>query len=175
MRAITVEGMEGRLPFRESVERRLALAKPTLSEIEAFGRDAIELLTPGIVEMIRGLAADVWVVSGALRETLLPVAAHLGVPDERVLGTTARWSGDELAELVDCREKAGLLAGRTGDWARPRVMVGDGMSDVAVHTNGLVDHFIAFTGHVRRGPVVATGAPEARDVAELEYLLRQLL
>ena len=53
-------------------------------------------------------------------------------------------------------------------------MVGDGMSDHAVHAQGLVDHFIVFTAHVRREPVVATGAPEARDVAELEYLLDRL-
>jgi phosphoserine phosphatase len=172
VRAITNDGMEGRLSFRESIERRLAIARPARDAVEAFGVEATGLLTPGIAELVAGLAADVWIVSGAFREVLLPVAAHLGVPAARVLGTIARWSpSGALDGLVDCREKADLLDGCTDAWPRPRTMVGDGMSDHAVFARGLVDRFIAFTANVRRPAVVATGAPEARDAAALGYLL----
>ena len=49
------------------------------------------------------------------------------------------------------------------------------MSDYALKEAGIVDHFVAFTGIARRAPVVATGAPEAASVDELEYVLRGLL
>ena len=48
------------------------------------------------------------------------------------------------------------------------------MSDHALLAAGLVDHFVAYTEHVRRAAVVATGCPEARSVIELEYALAQL-
>ena len=47
--------------------------------------------------------------------------------------------------------------------------------DHALLENGMVDHFVAFVGHARRESVAATGAPEARTVDELEYLLAGLL
>ena len=174
--AITRAGMEGRIDFRESVDRRLALARPARAEAEAFGQEALERLTPGMEELIAGLAAEVWIVSGGLREVVLPVAARLGVPPERVRATRPDWSAEgELRGLLECDTKVEQLRAPAASWPRPAVIVGDGMSDHAPLAAGLVDHFIAFTAHVRRAPVVATGAPEARSVPELEYLLAQLL
>lgn len=176
VRKITVAGMEGRVPFVDSIRRRLALARPSRAQVEAFGRRAADLLTPGLPEAIAGLRADVWIVSGALREALLPSAERLGVPPERIVSTRARWNGDgSMADLAEVAEKHEQLAPHAARWARPRVLVGDGMSDYAVHRAGLVEHFVAFTAHARRAPVVATGAPEARSVAELEYLLARIL
>ena len=176
VRAITRAGMEGRIDFRESVERRLALARPTRSEAEAFGREALDYLTPGIDKLIAGLEAEVWIVSGGLCEVIMPVAERLAVAPARVRATRPDWSKDgELRGLSRCGTKVEQMREPAASWARPAVIVGDGMSDHAPLAAGLVDHFIVFTEHVRRAPVVATGAPEARSVPELEYLLAQLL
>jgi HAD superfamily phosphoserine phosphatase-like hydrolase len=175
---ITVAGMEGRLAFRDSLEQRLAIARPTRADVEAFGREAVGRLTPGMEALVTGLAgrAEIWIVSGALRETVLPVAARLGVPPGRVLATRVAWSPEgTLERVMECRTKVEHLQTRSEGWAPPRILVGDGMTDHAPHAAGLVDHFLAFTAVVRRAPVVATGAPEAADVAELEYLLGRWL
>ena len=174
IRAITVEGMEGRIPFRESVERRLALARPTREQALAFGESAVARLTPGMDSLVRGLPAEVWIVSGALLETLLPVARHLGVAEERVLGTRVGWTPDG-PELISCGSKVDAAREAAAQWPRPRIGVGDGMTDHALLESGMVDHFVAFVGHARRESVAATGAPEARTVDELEYLLAGLL
>jgi D-3-phosphoglycerate dehydrogenase len=128
--------------------------------------------------LVSGLRAEVWIVSGALFETVLPVAARLGVPASRVLATRVAWSETEdgaLERVTECRTKVEHLQPLSAGWARPRIMVGDGMTDHAPHAAGLVDHFVAFTAVVRRAPVVKTGAPEAASVPELEYLLRRWL
>ncbi len=176
IRAITVEGMEGRIPFRESMERRLAIAKPRRRDVEGFGEEATRYLTPGLADLIRTLDADVWIVSGALVETLWPVADLLGVPHRRVLGTRARWSrGGELLSLVRCGTKEEAVRASPDPWTSPRVGVGDGMSDYALLEAGLLDHFIAFTAHVARAPLLATGVPNADSVERLRYLLAGLL
>jgi len=175
--AITVAGMEGRLAFGESLRQRLAIARPTRAAVEAFGRDAVGMLTPGMEALVSGLRAEVWIVSGALYETVLPVAARLGVPESRVLATRVAWSEEDgtLERVTECRTKVDHLEPLSAGWERPRIMVGDGITDHAPHTAGLVDHFVAFTAVVRRAPVVMTGAPEAASVPELEYLLGRWL
>ncbi|MHC4974210.1 MAG: HAD-IB family phosphatase [Planctomycetota bacterium] len=175
---ITVAGMEGRLEFHESLRQRLAIASPTRADCVAFGREAVDRLTPGMEALVTGLnrRAEVWIVSGALRETVLPAAARLGVPESRILATGVAWSDEGTLERVtECRTKIEHLEPRSEGWARPRIMVGDGITDHAPFAAGLVDHFVAFTAVVRREPVVTTGAPEAASVPELEYLLGRWL
>jgi phosphoserine phosphatase len=173
--AVTREGMEGKIPFRESLDRRLAFASLARPQVELFAERAVSRLTPGMEELIGRLDAQLWIVSGALREVLLPTAAHLEIPAERVVGARVRW--DERGHIVgvgDRVEKVELVRDLAPAWPRPRVAVGDGMSDYALLKAGCVDRFIAFTLHARRQSVVETGAPEARSVRELEYLLADL-
>ncbi len=173
IREITAQGMDGRISFRESLEKRLALVRPTRAQVEALGREALAWITPGMEGA--SWAAEVWLVSGGLAEALLPVAAHLKIPPERVLAMRARWSpkGDLLG--VEVRDKTAQLRPHAAAMPKPRVLVGDGMTDYEPFREGLVDHFIAFTANVRRMPVVATGAPEARSVEELRGLVAKLL
>jgi phosphoserine phosphatase len=157
------------------MERRLAIAEPPYVHVIRFGEEAVEYLTPGMAELIAGLDAEVWIVSGGIEEALLPVASHLGVPTERVVATKVHWGSAGMLGLARCGPKEEAIADFCGAWSRPRIAVGDGMSDYALLEAGCVDHFIAFTQHARRDAVIATGAPEARDVSELQYLLDQLL
>jgi len=170
-REITAAGMDGRISFRESMERRLALARPTRAEVEALGREAVGWITEGMAGLIGEQRDHVWLVSGGLTEALLPVAARLRIPEARILATHARWSSSgELLE-VDARDKPEQIRGHLSAMARPRVLVGDGMTDYEPFREGLVDRFIAFTANVRRASVVATGAPEAASVDALRHLL----
>jgi phosphoserine phosphatase len=176
VRAITDAGMAGEIPFRESMERRLAIAHPTRDMVEGFGEEAVAYLLPGMADLVRGLPAECWIVSGGLEEALVPVGRACGIPRERIRGTVIDWAPDgSLAGLARCGPKAEAVADVAENWAEPRIGVGDGMSDHALLAAGVVDHFVAFTGVVRREPVVATGCPEARSVDELEYVLRRLL
>jgi phosphoserine phosphatase len=172
IREITAKGMDGRISFKESMEKRLALARPSRAEVEALGREAVAWITPG---MEGGWGAETWIVSGGLTDAVLPVAAQLNIPPARVLATKARWSpkGDLLK--VEVRDKPEQLRPHAAAMQRPRILVGDGMTDYEPFREGLVDHFVAFTGNVRRTAVVATGAPEARSVAELRRLVAKLL
>lgn len=176
IRAITNAGMAGEIDFRESMERRLAIAAPTLEEVLEFGRNALRYLVPAMADLVRGLDAECWIVSGGLREVLLETARSMGIPAKRVRGTQADWAEDgSLRGLLQCGPKFDAVRDVCRNWSRPRIGVGDGMSDYALFEAGAVDHFVAFTGIVRRDAVVATGAPEARSVDELEYVLGQLL
>ena len=175
IREITAAGMEGRIGFRESLEKRLALVRPSRKEVEALGREAVAWITPGMEGALGAVDAEVWLVSGGLTDVLLPVAAHLGIRPERILATRARWSRKGELLGVEARDKPEQIREHADAMPRPRVLVGDGMTDYEPFRAGLVDHFVAFTANVRRASVVATGAPEAASVADLLRLLAKLL
>ena len=165
---ITRLGMEGAIGFKES----------------RFGREGARWLTSGMEALIASLhrrGLQVWIVSGGLREAIVPVAAHLGIRAERVLAVGLQWrtdgsfAGIDPDDLFSVSKVDGCRAffGPT-DRPRPiRIGIGDGMTDFALLDAGLVDRFIAYTEHVRRPAVVATGQPEAGDTKELARLLEE--
>ncbi len=183
VRAVTVLGMEGEIDFQESLRRRLALAQPTLAQVRAFGERAGAWLTPGfdrVIDDLRRRGVETRVVSGGLQEAIEPLAGRLGIPAQRVHAVRLKWAEDGAFAGIDPGDPFSVskMAGvkpLAGDWPAPRIAVGDGFTDYCLHRDGFADHFIAFTQHVRRQAVTRTGAPEARNAAELARLLEDML
>jgi len=183
IRAITELGMVGKIPFGESLRRRLAIAAPRRDDVRRFGASAHRRLTPGVADLVAELRArrvGVSIVSGTARELMLPVAKRLGVPARRVHGVRPRWDADgRFLGLSDddpfAKSKALGVAKIAPRWSRPRIGVGDGATDLELLRRGAVDHFVAFTQHARRKAILVPGVPEARDVAALRRILEDLL
>lgn len=181
--AITREGMEGKLDFKQSLARRLAVAQPTLALLEAFGRDGTAWLTDGMADLVRRLlqrGIDVRIVSGGLWEAIVPVAAVLGIPADRVHAVRLRWDAD--GDFVGMDENDPFSTNKIvgceplfRDRDETKIAIGDGMTDHALFAAGIVDHFVAYTEHARRQAVVATGCPEARNTQELANILEAWL
>jgi len=183
VRAITERGMAGEIPFAESLGRRLAIAQPTRADVRRFAASAHRSLTPGMAALVADLhrrRIGVSIVSGALREAILPVAGRLGVPARRVHGVRARWGRD--GRFLALRADDPFVVGKAEGvvriaprWRRPRIGVGDGATDLALLRRGAVDHFVAFTEHARRKAVLVPGVSEAKNVAALRRILEELL
>lgn len=183
VRSITNQGMEGTISFQESLSRRLALASPSLEEVRRFGESATALLSPGVARLITALVKGgiaVKIASGGLREAILPVAQSMGIPDGDVGAVSLQWqSNGAFAQLNPedrfSHSKIDGVRPLLPSWSRPVIVVGDGMADYDLFRHGLVDHFIAYTEWARRVSVLATGAPEAKNMEVLANLLEDLL
>lgn len=183
IRAITTQGMEGLLSFQDSLSRRLALASPTREEVCAFGERALVHLTPGIAALVAELRAqsvEIKIISGGLREAILPVALHLGLTAADVGAVSLSFAEDGRFLGIDPHDRYSHskqlgAAEASKTWSRPRIGVGDGMTDFHLFQHGLVDHFIAYTQWARRQAVVATGSAEASQVETLKTMIQELL
>lgn len=179
-RRITEAGMSGGRSFAESLQARLAVAAPTRQQLKAFSNDLEDLWTRGMPELVQVLmdeAHEIWIVSGAPAEVVMDAGAALGIPASQTRGVGLTWEPDGRFRSVDpedpfSRSKVEGLKGLTDPWTRPRIMVGDGLTDRAVFDEGLVDRFIPFTGHVRREVVVRGEIPEASSAADVLNLIR---
>ncbi len=181
--AITRRGMEGELDFRSSLEARLEIARPTSDGLSALGIELAGGLTDGAAALVHDLidaGHDVWIVSGAFRETLLPVGRALGIADARVQGVRALWDDDgAYAGLAPdnafSSSKVEGVRQLAPDWSAPSIGVGDGATDLALFRAGLVTHFIGYVQHTERKAVTTASVPLAGNMDELRILIGELL
>ena len=157
---LTARAMEGKLPIEAVYSERMHAVKPTLSEIERLGRAYVERIAPRARETLTELRAcgiDLVMVSGGLREAILPLARELGVDERRVYAVSVFF--DEDGNYAGFDERS-LLTQQNGKRTTVRDMrlrgpilaVGDGMTDCEIKP--VADSFAAFTGFMRREPVM---------------------
>jgi phosphoserine phosphatase len=158
--ALTERAMEGKLPIEAVYSERMKAVKPGLTEIERLGQVYIERMAPRARETLSELRAhgiELVMVSGGLREAILPLARELGVDESRVHAVSVFF--DKEGNYAGFDERS-LLTQQLGKRATVRDMglkgpilaVGDGMTDSEIRP--VVDGFAAFTGFMRREPVV---------------------
>ena len=158
--ALTDEAMRGVIALEDVYATRLGLVRPRREDIEALARAYVSAVAPGCATAVRRLrdaGVQVMLVSGGLRPALLPLAGHLGVGTSDVHGVEVRFDAvgsydgfDAASPLTTATGKRTLVESLAPQ--RPVLAVGDGSTDLAMRA--AVDRFIAFTGFVRREPVV---------------------
>jgi phosphoserine phosphatase len=175
--ALTTEAMEGRVSLDEVYARRLTLIRPTREEIRALAGAYIANALPGVREAVsvwRDAGVRVLLVSGGLRDAILPLALWLGVPWRDVHAVGVTYDADGVvsgvvgdAPLARGGGKPELV--RSLALEAPVLAIGDGATDAELTT--VVDRFFAFTGVARRPAVVARAAGEVQSFARLTQIV----
>lgn len=180
---ITDAGIRGKIPFSESLSRRLAIAAPTKEDVEAFGSVAVESITSGMEVYIQRLlkaGVDVWIVSGGIRESLLPVGKKIGIDSTKIFAVQLLWNNENNYAGIDStdpfsRSKVEGVKGLVLGMASPIIAVGDAMSDYCLLTEELVDHFVLFTEHLVCKEIIELGIEQASNVLELEEKINAII
>ena len=158
---LTQRAMNGELDLASVYGRRLAIIRPAAPEIASLALAYRRALAPGAPAAVARLVRHgvrVVLVSGGIRQAILPIAAGLRLPPADVHAVTLRFDAtggyagfDEASPLATHEGKRALVERLA--LPRPVLAVGDGATDLAMR--GAVDAFAAFTGFVRRDAVVA--------------------
>jgi len=134
--------------------------KPTLLEIQQLGKVYIERMATGAAETIAELRAnnvEVIMVSGGLREAILPLARELGVDQKDVhavsvfFGQDGTYAGFDDASLLTRQSGKRTIVGQM-NLKGPILAVGDGMTDCEI--KAVVQGFAAFVEFTRREAVI---------------------
>jgi phosphoserine phosphatase len=158
--SLTARAMEGLIPIEAVYGERMGVVKPTLIEIQELSAVYIDRMANGARKALAELRkqnVDLAMVSGGLREAILPLAKELGISGERVHAVSVFFGRD--GEYAGFDERS-LLTRQNGKRATvkemalkgPVLAVGDGMTDCEIRP--VVDGFAAFTGFMKRDPVV---------------------
>jgi phosphoserine phosphatase len=175
---LTERAMRGEIPLESVYRRRLERVRPSVRMVAFVAAMYVERRVRGAKQTIEALAragAEVWVVSGALRQTLIPLTHSLGIPGHRVYAvdlffdTHGRYAGfDEASPLARADGKRIVLE-ELRDERKKTALIGDGATDLAAA--GAVDAFIAYTGVARREKVVKAARFHAHSYLQLRKIL----
>lgn len=166
--AATERAMRGEIALDAVYGERLALVQPSRDDLAALAAAYRAAIVPGAADAVARLRAAgvrVALVSGGVRQAILPLAPALGVEPrdvhavDVVLDLGGRYyaydAGSPLATQHGKRAVAdALVAGTLGaaPLAPPVLAVGDGATDLAMKP--AVAAFAAFTGVATRDAVV---------------------
>ena len=157
---LTERAMRGDLPIEAVYSERMRIVKPTLPEIQELGKIYIERVATHAAEAIADFRAndvEVVMVSGGLREAILPLAKELGVGQENVYAVSVffdqdgGYAGFDDASLLTRQSGKRTIVGQM-DLKGPILAVGDGMTDCEIKS--VVQGFAAFTAFTRREAVI---------------------
>lgn len=169
---LTDRAMAGEIALEDVYGARLALIQPTAHEIELLAAAYQASIAPGAGAAFAELRANgvtLALVSGGLREAILPLAESLGFTGDELhavsisFGTAGDYAFDHGSPLT--RSAGKVQVAERIKLARPTLAVGDGMTDLAMRP--VLDAFGAFTGFVRRAPVAAQADFEIASFQEL--------
>lgn len=174
---LTERAMEGAIPLEAVYGDRLGIIRPTTAEVAELAHVYADALAPGARETIfrlRGEGVALALVSGGIRQAIRPLARELGFTDGSLHAVSI--SFDDAGGFLGYDEKSPLTTqhGKKDVAAklnlpRPSLAVGDGATDAAMRQAATA--FAAFTGFVRREPVVQVADYVVTSFRELTDLV----
>uniref|UniRef100_A0A0N5BUE6 Phosphoserine phosphatase n=1 Tax=Strongyloides papillosus TaxID=174720 RepID=A0A0N5BUE6_STREA len=163
----TRNAMNGSMTFREALQLRLDIMRPTKKQFFEYIENYEPLLTKDILNLIKTLqirGAKVYLVSGGFRKIIVPLAKQLGIEETHIYANEIlfddkgnytgfdknEYTSDSGNENVGKAGVCKMLKTKYG--YKNLVMIGDGATDAEACPPA--DAFIGFGGNVIREPVV---------------------
>lgn len=179
--ALTDAAMNGDMPLEDIYGHRLELIKPDQAAIDWLANLYITEMVEGVAETVKTLqdnGKQVHIISGGLRQAILPLAALLGIAEENVHAVDVIF--DEQGDYQDFVRQSPLAVsgGKARVCRRLRmrysslVMVGDGKTDLEAKMAGA--YMIGFGGVVKR-PLVQEQADIFISDASMTAVLPHVL
>lgn len=159
---LTKQGMEGKIDFRESLEKRLALLEANRSHIDQLAKRLVKHISPSFAshkKQIQKVADRIWVVTGGFHEFIDPVIQALKLKPDQVFANNFVFKGD-LVVGFDSENPLSKAGGKV-EVARliksegPLIAVGDGITDYQIKEAKVADKFYCYAEFIERPPVRA--------------------
>lgn len=161
MTVLTNAAMNGELTIEDVYGKRLALIKPDRAQMDWLAELYISEMVEGAKEVFNTLLGQdrqVHIISGGIRQTILPLATKLGIPDNCVHAVDVSFNEngtykdfDQQSPLVKTGGKS-VICKRFLHGNSSMVMIGDGKTDLEAKQAGAT--VIGFGGVVKRDVVM---------------------
>ena len=169
---LTQKAMEGELDLSDVYGKRLQAIRPTRGQLKAIEERYWETMVPdaqAVINALKYLGKQVFIISGGLAEPVRGFGVRLGVPAEHIRAVQLEynelsgnwWRYYEPSEqasqsyldfdegpLTVSNGKSAIIRELTRERRGRIMMIGDGSSDLA--TRAVVDLFVGFGGVVAR-------------------------
>jgi len=162
IKAITNEGMDGSLSFRESLEKRLNLLSINRKQLEKLAHELKSHVSESFKrnkDFFKKYADNIYVISNGFRAFIVPVVSDYGIKPENVYAN--EFIFNERDEVIGFNAE-NVLSSNNGKVEQLRrlnlngdvYVIGDGYTDYEIKAAGLANKFYAFTENVERNNIL---------------------
>lgn len=177
IKAITDQGMEGNMSFRDSLHKRLDILganKAHLPELVDRLSDFVSESFKRNTEFIDKYQDQIFIVSNGFKDFIVPIVKEYGIKEEHVYANEFEY--DDHGAVVGFNE-TNILSENNG---KPKqieelkldgeiFVLGDGFTDFEIKKAGLANKFYAFTENVRRERILNEADHEAPTLEEFLF------
>ncbi len=158
IKAITNLGMEGKIGFTESLNKRLKLLKINKSHLEILAKVLKKKISPSVLRnklFFKTFKDRIYIITGGFKEFVTPVATKLGIPKNHILANTFKFDtkGNVLgfdAKNPLSQESGKVKAVEALNLKGEIIVIGDGFTDLQIKNLGAAKKFIAFVENINR-------------------------
>jgi len=178
--ALTTKAMNGQLPYHQSLRQKLALVRPSFSDLVWQGNAYLHHLTFGVPETLAWLRRrghPVWLLTGSFQPAVGILAHYLKIPDSQVFtneilfDSAGGYIGFNASHPLAHNHGKAILLHTLKDRLTDPVFIGDGATDLEAQSQ--VSLFIGFGGVVYR-PRIAAKASIYITEPDLSAILQKL-
>ena len=161
IRAITRAGMEGSIPFDESLSKRLKLLNINQKDIHAATIVLAKKVTPSFKrnkQFLMENAQNILIISGGFYEMIIPIVSEYGILEDQVFANKFVYKGTSRIAQVDSQNimaQSGEKVAQANELglAGEIHVIGDGYTDYQIKSEGPAKKFFAFIENIRRNSV----------------------
>ena len=174
IKKLTDEGMEGRISFQESLNRRLKILELDQFHLNKAVTSVTKLISPSFKENIDWLKRyrdNILIFSGGFKNMIKPVAMKLGLKEENIYANelifkNGKFNGVNKKNLLS-RSEGKLNQVKQLGLNKNLIVVGDGITDWEIKKLGGQVTFFAYTENVSRKNVLDKADFEANNFNEV--------
>jgi len=179
--AITSAGMNGEIPFSESLKQRIELLPVTKDLVKLMVDHVSTLLSPSFVNIANDFNEryNLFIISGAFKDVIVPLMSEFEIFPYQVYANSFMFNEkgefvgvDESTPLVHDHGKVEVV--KSLKLEGTTVVVGDGFTDYEIKSNGAANYFICYTEFKSREPVIVKADYTATDFYRVGEILQDI-
>lgn len=175
---LTHLGMEGKISFRDSLVKRIALMNSNKLQIEELIKKLRSKISKSVhrnKSFFKNNGENIYIISGGFKEIIIPIVSKFFIPEENVFANTFEYDSNGNITGFDSKNllsqdngKIKLLKklGLKGEL----YVIGDGYTDYELKKEGIAHKFFAFTENIEREIVTKNADHVTPNMDEFLFL-----
>ena len=175
---ITNLGIDGKISFTESLERRIKLLNAKKSDLPVLIKELRKEVSKSIEtnkEFFESYSENIYVISCGFKEFIDDIVKDYNIPSERVYANTFRFDENDVivgfdSENVLSQHNGKIQCLKDLNLDGEIQVIGDGYSDYVTREAGVADKFFAYTENVEREKTIQNADHIAPNLDEFLFV-----
>ncbi len=158
IKSLTNAGMNGDIPFKQSLDERMEVLNLNRSDINSVSKILSECVTPSFTKNKSFFIENnnkIIILSGGFKELIVPIVDDFGILSSNVFANDFIYNSSEQITGIN---QDNIMSKNGGKVKQSKLLsihgtvhvIGDGYTDYEIKLDGPATHFFAFTENVER-------------------------